>query len=69
MFTGIVTDIGCIEDIQPLKQGMRLNISTHYDVESLEIGASIACSGICLTIVERALKTTASHWFIVEAWE
>ncbi|ATO57301.1 riboflavin synthase [Bartonella sp. 1-1C] len=69
MFTGIVTDIGCIEDIQPLKQGMRLNISTHYDVESLEIGASIACSGICLTIVERALKPIDSHWFIVEAWE
>ncbi|AQX21284.1 riboflavin synthase alpha chain [Bartonella sp. CDC_skunk] len=69
MFTGIVTDVGCIEDIQLLKQGMRLNISTHYDVESLEIGASIACSGICLTIVERALKPTDSHWFIVEAWE
>ncbi|WP_407966040.1 riboflavin synthase [Bartonella sp. C271] len=69
MFTGIITDIGCVEDIQPLKQGIRLNISTHYDLESLEIGASIACSGICLTVVERTLKPTVAHCFTVEAWE
>ncbi|WP_455477493.1 riboflavin synthase [Bartonella sp. B41] len=69
MFTGIVTDIGLVEDIQPLKQGIRLNISTHYDVESLEVGASIACSGICLTIVERAQKQSVTNWFAVEAWE
>ncbi|BBL53464.1 riboflavin synthase [Bartonella quintana] len=70
MFTGIVTDIGCVEDIQSLKQGVRFNISTHYDMESLEIGASIACSGICLTIVERGSKQKAkTNWFAVEAWE
>ncbi|GAA5095023.1 riboflavin synthase [Bartonella acomydis] len=69
MFTGIITDIGCVEDVQALKQGMRLNISTRYDLKSLEIGASIACSGICLTIVERRSKHANLNWFAVEAWE
>ncbi|WP_375642348.1 MULTISPECIES: riboflavin synthase [unclassified Bartonella] len=69
MFTGIITDIGCIEDVQPLTQGIRLKISTRYAIESLAIGASIACSGICLTIVERGLKQEDSNWFVVEAWE
>ncbi len=69
MFTGIVTDIGCVEDIQSLKQGIRLSISTHYDVETIEIGASIACSGICLTVVERELKQTNINCFVVEAWK
>ncbi|WP_375621301.1 MULTISPECIES: riboflavin synthase [unclassified Bartonella] len=69
MFTGIITDIGCVEDVQPLKQGIRLKISTRYAIESLAIGASIACSGICLTIVERGLKQEDSNWFVVEAWE
>ncbi|WP_019218477.1 riboflavin synthase [Bartonella florencae] len=69
MFTGIITDIGCVEDVQSLKQGMRLNISTLYDLESLEIGASIACSGICLTIVERATRHANLSCFAVEAWE
>ncbi|WP_208435769.1 riboflavin synthase [Bartonella phoceensis] len=69
MFTGIITDIGCVEDVQSLKQGLCLNISTRYAVESLEIGASIACSGICLTIVERGLKQANTSWFVVEAWE
>ncbi|EJF77551.1 riboflavin synthase [Bartonella birtlesii] len=69
MFTGIITNIGCVEDVQSLKQGVRLNISTHYDLESLEIGASIACSGICLTLVERGSKCANLNWFAVEAWE
>nr|BAI23149.1 riboflavin synthase [Bartonella washoeensis] len=69
MFTGIITDIGCVEDIQSLNQGVHLKISTRYDIESLEIGASIACSGICLTIVERGLKQVTAGWFAVEAWE
>ncbi|WP_455481408.1 riboflavin synthase [Bartonella sp. B12(2025)] len=69
MFTGIITDIGCVEDVKPLKQGVHLNISTRYAMESLEIGASIACSGICLTVVERGLKQANTNWFAVEAWE
>ncbi|MCZ2159027.1 riboflavin synthase [Bartonella sp. 220] len=69
MFTGIITDIGCIKDVQSLKKGLRFNISTRYAVESLEIGSSIACSGICLTIVERGSKQENMSWFAVEAWE
>ncbi|KEG22737.1 riboflavin synthase [Bartonella bacilliformis] len=69
MFTGIVTDIGCVEEIQPLAQGVRLNISTHYDLENLKVGASVACSGICLTVVECASTQKNYHWFAVEAWE
>nr|QFR37596.1 riboflavin synthase [Bartonella washoeensis] len=69
MFTGIITDIGCVEDIQSLNQGVHLKISTRYDIESLEIGASIACSGICLTIVEKGSKRANTNWFAVEAWE
>ncbi|WP_254475411.1 riboflavin synthase [Bartonella sp. B1098] len=69
MFTGIITDIGCVEDVQSLKQGMRVKISTRYAIESLVIGASIACSGICLTVVERGFKQGDSNWFVVEAWE
>lgn len=52
MFTGIITDIGEISKIE--KQGdMRAEISTSYDVSSIDIGASIACSGVCLTVVEK----------------
>ncbi|MBB5073015.1 riboflavin synthase [Bartonella callosciuri] len=69
MFTGIITDIGCVEDIQSLQQGVRLNISTRYAMESLKIGASIACSGICLTIVGRGVRQENTNWFAVEAWE
>ncbi|UTO29124.1 riboflavin synthase [Bartonella harrusi] len=69
MFTGIITDIGYIEDVQSLKKGVRLNISTRYALESLKIGASIACSGICLTLVERGSKEANTRWFVVEAWE
>ncbi|WP_332065622.1 riboflavin synthase [Bartonella sp. CB189] len=69
MFTGIVTDIGCVEDIEPLQKGVRLNISTHYDMDSLEIGTSIACSGICLTVVGLAPQNSVNNWFAVEAWE
>ena len=61
MFTGIITDIGIISEIsQP--GDTRLVISTSYDTKSIDIGASIACNGICLTVIE---KTNDS--FAVEA--
>ncbi|WP_336276991.1 riboflavin synthase [Bartonella sp. CB178] len=69
MFTGIVTDIGRIEAAKPLNKGVRLNISTCYNADSLRVGASIACSGVCLTIVELGSEKTARNWFSVEAWE
>jgi len=53
MFTGIITDIGTITSAE--KRGdLRLVIACGYDMDSVAIGASIACSGVCLTVVEKA---------------
>ena len=52
MFTGIITDIG--ELISLDKQGdWQLRIKTHWNTKDIDIGASIACSGICLTVIDR----------------
>ncbi|MDJ0942861.1 MAG: riboflavin synthase [Kiloniellales bacterium] len=51
MFTGIVTDLGRLRAIRP-GGDTRLVIETAYDTAGIEIGASIACSGTCLTVVE-----------------
>jgi riboflavin synthase len=52
MFTGIVTDIGEIVALEARAEGLRrLTIACGYDRASIAIGASIACSGICLTVV------------------
>ncbi|WP_182419316.1 riboflavin synthase [Bartonella sp. HY038] len=69
MFTGIVTDMGRIEQITPLDEGLRFRIATTYDPSTIDIGASIACSGICLTVVALPEETSAESWFEVEAWE
>ncbi|MFC4625331.1 riboflavin synthase [Daeguia caeni] len=69
MFTGIVTDIGKVERIKPLNEGVLLRIETAYDPETIELGASIACSGVCLTVVALPEKSSNAHWFEVEAWE
>lgn len=69
MFTGIVTDIGEIETIAPLDQGIRLRIRTNYDPATIAIGASIACAGVCLTVVSLPETGFNDRWFEVEAWE
>ena len=69
MFTGIVTDIGAVESIADRDKGMRLRIRTAYDPATIEIGASIACSGVCLTVVALPEATSNARWFEVEAWE
>src|ERR1700721_3284440 len=54
MFTGIVRDLGEVLDVEEKAEGLcRLNIACGYDPETIDIGASIACSGICLTVVGR----------------
>ncbi len=60
MFTGIITDLG---RLRRLEQGgdRRLEIETSYDTGSIAIGASIACSGVCLTVV-----ATGDAWFAVD---
>jgi riboflavin synthase len=54
MFTGIVTDIGEVVAVEPRAEGLaRLKIACGYDPKTIDIGASIACSGVCLTVVGR----------------
>jgi riboflavin synthase len=63
MFTGIVTDIG--EVLETERRGdLRARIGTGYDVGGIDIGASIACDGVCLTVI--ALGKTPRGWFDVE---
>ncbi|MBS9720098.1 riboflavin synthase [Tianweitania sp. BSSL-BM11] len=69
MFTGIVTDIGRVGKISAREGGKRLRIETAYDPATIEIGASISCSGVCLTVVELPESQSNARWFDVEAWE
>ena len=64
MFTGIVTDIGTLESVEQLPQGRRFTITSNYDTSTIDIGASIAHEGVCLTVVSKTDTT-----FDVEAWE
>lgn len=60
MFTGIITDIGRIQEVE--KRGdLRLKIASTFDMDTVDIGASIACSGVCLTVVEKG-----RGWFAVD---
>lgn len=64
MFTGIVTDVG--EILETREEGdLRVRIGTRYDSGSIDIGASIACDGVCLTVVDRG--KASGHWFDVQA--
>ena len=58
MFTGIITDLGRLRAIRP-GGDTRLVIETAYDTSGIEIGASIACSGVCLTVVETGVDCFA----------
>ncbi|UUP19131.1 riboflavin synthase [Nitratireductor thuwali] len=69
MFTGIVTDVGKVASLRPLDQGVRLRIETAYDPLTIDIGASIACAGVCLTVVALPGQGSNERWFEVEAWE
>ena len=67
MFTGIITDIGEVIAVEPRAQGLaRLTIACGYDPDSIGVGASIACSGVCLTVVARGNEGNRG-WFAVEA--
>src|ERR1700757_2545870 len=60
MFTGIVTDVGTVKSAEQ-RGDLRLVIATSYDLDSVEMGASIACSGVCLTVVDKG-----GDWFAVD---
>src|SRR5436305_1399480 len=53
MFTGIITDLGTVASVSG-GNSTRFEIKTAYDLDSVSMGASIACAGCCLTVVERA---------------
>lgn len=63
MFTGIITDIGTVLATEQ-KGDLRARIGTSYDPDGIDIGASIACNGVCLTVI--ALGTSPQNWFDVE---
>jgi riboflavin synthase len=60
MFTGIVTDVGTVRKAEQ-RGDLRLVIGTGYDTGTIDLGASIACSGVCLTVVDRG-----DDWFAVD---
>jgi len=67
MFSGIVTGLGEIVEVDEKSDGLRrLVIGCNYDPDSIAVGASIACSGICLTVVERGVRGDRS-FFAVDA--
>ena len=68
MFTGIITDLGEITSIQPTAQGQlhRLRIACRYDQKTIADGASIACNGVCLTVVQSGVDGDRT-WFDVDA--
>src|SRR3954447_25526287 len=74
MFTGIVTDVGTVRRSEQ-RGDLRLEIATGYDLGTVDLGASISCSGVCLTAVDKgedwfavdvsgetASRTAADHW-------
>ena len=74
MFTGIVTDVGTVRKAEQ-RGDLRLEITTGYDLDTVDLGASISCSGVCLTVVDKGedwfavdvsgetiSKTAADHW-------
>jgi len=64
MFTGIVTAVGTIESVEQ-RGDLHVRIACPFDPERIAIGASIACSGVCLTVVERGGAQGAA-WFAVD---
>ncbi len=60
MFTGIVTDVGTVRASEQ-RGDLRLTIGTGYDLDSVDLGASLSCSGVCLTVVDKG-----DDWFAVD---
>jgi len=60
MFTGIVTDVGTVIKAEQ-RADLRLTIQCGYDMSSVDLGASVCCSGVCLTVVDKG-----DDWFAVD---
>ncbi|MFQ5347482.1 MAG: riboflavin synthase [Rhodothalassiaceae bacterium] len=61
MFTGIITDVGRVRAVRPAAD-TRIEIATAIDTSTIPLGASIACSGVCFTVVDKG-----DDWFAVDA--
>jgi riboflavin synthase len=66
MFTGIITDVGRVRAIEHSDDG-RLEIETAFDTGDIAIGASVACCGCCLTVVEKGQDANGLAWLAFEA--
>ena len=64
MFTGIISDVGTVEHIEN-RGDLRVRIRTAYGAEGIALGASIACDGVCLTVVDRGAEGNGA-WFDVD---
>ncbi|MGN6148011.1 MAG: riboflavin synthase, partial [Rhizomicrobium sp.] len=64
MFTGIVTDVGQVRHIEQ-RGDTHIVVATHYDVSQIDVGASIACSGACMTVVDKG--NANDRWFAFTA--
>ncbi|MEO6256683.1 MAG: riboflavin synthase [Sphingomicrobium sp.] len=67
MFTGITTDVGTVRTSEQRgTSDLRLTIACDFDLATIELGASIACSGVCLTVVDKAPAGEGTGWFAVD---
>lgn len=64
MFTGIITDVGTIASVEALAD-TRVVIRSSYDPATIDLGASISCSGVCLTVIDKG-SDADGHWFAVD---
>jgi riboflavin synthase len=69
MFTGIISDLGEVLQVTETEGLHRLTIRSSYDPATIDIGASIACSGICFTVVARGQTRVRSHFSVDAAAE
>jgi len=65
MFTGIITDIGTVAKVEP-RGDTRIRLNSAYAAHSIDLGASIACDGVCLTVVDKGAQGDGS-WFDTDA--
>jgi riboflavin synthase len=65
MFTGIITDVGEVIAVTPRETGIRLRVASRYEADGIDMGASIAHAGICLTVVDKGLDGNR-NWYDVE---
>ncbi|MBB3929626.1 riboflavin synthase [Kaistia hirudinis] len=67
MFTGIITDVGRVTAVERRNDVNRITIDSAYDAATIAIGASIACAGVCLTVISLAPQADGRVLFDVEA--